>query len=51
MGSVLTVDQMPVMGDTNRVRVHEFPGGHMFYTRPANQGQLLKLAEDMVKAH
>jgi carboxypeptidase C (cathepsin A) len=51
MGSVLTVDQMPVMGDANRVQVHEFPGGHMFYTRPVNQGQLLKLAEDMVKAH
>jgi carboxypeptidase C (cathepsin A) len=51
MESVLTVDQMPVMGDANRVQVHEFPGGHMFYTRPANQGQLLKLAEDMVKAH
>jgi carboxypeptidase C (cathepsin A) len=51
MESVLTVDQMPVMGDANRVQVHEFPGGHMFYTRPANQGQLLKLAEDMVRAH
>ncbi len=37
MGSVLTVDQMPVMGDPGRVSVHEFPGGHMFYTRAANQ--------------
>ncbi len=51
MGSVLTVDQMPVMGDVNRVQVHEFPGGHMFYTRPGNQGQLHKLAEEMVRAH
>ncbi len=33
MGSVLTVDQMPVMGDPTRVAVKEFPGGHMFYTR------------------
>lgn len=33
MGSVLTVDQMPVMGDPTRVSVHEYPGGHMFYTR------------------
>ena len=33
MGSVLTVDQMPVMGDPTRVAVREFPGGHMFYTR------------------
>ena len=33
MGSLLTVDQMPVMGDPTRVAVHEYPGGHMFYTR------------------
>jgi carboxypeptidase C (cathepsin A) len=51
MGSVLTVDQMPVMGDPNRVQVHEFPGGHMFYTRPANQSGLHTLAEQMVAAH
>jgi carboxypeptidase C (cathepsin A) len=51
MGSVLTVDQMPVMGDANRVQVHEFPGGHMFYTRPANQAGLHDLAEKMVAAH
>ena len=35
MGSVLTVDQIPVMGDPTRVAVHEYPGGHMFYTRPS----------------
>jgi carboxypeptidase C (cathepsin A) len=51
MGSVLTVQQMPVMGDANRVQVHEFPGGHMFYTRPVNQSGLHKLAETMVAAH
>jgi carboxypeptidase C (cathepsin A) len=51
MGSVLTVEQMPVMGDPNRVSVHEFPGGHMFYTRPANQSGLHKLAETLVQAH
>ena len=34
MGSLLTVQQMPVMGDPTRVAVHEYPGGHMFYTRP-----------------
>ena len=33
MGSILTVDQMPVMGDPTRVSVREYPGGHMFYTR------------------
>jgi carboxypeptidase C (cathepsin A) len=51
MGSVLTVDQMPIMGDAARVEVHEFPGGHMFYTRPVNQGPLHKLAESMVDTH
>jgi carboxypeptidase C (cathepsin A) len=51
MGSVLTVNQMPVMGDPGRVSVHEFPGGHMFYTRPANQLGLHGLAETMVKTH
>ncbi|HEX4649969.1 MAG TPA: peptidase S10 [Granulicella sp.] len=51
MGSVLTVDQMPVMGDPGRVSVHEFPGGHMFYTRPANQAGLHQLAEQMVATH
>jgi carboxypeptidase C (cathepsin A) len=34
MGSVLTVDQMPMMGDATRVSVREYPGGHMFYNRP-----------------
>jgi carboxypeptidase C (cathepsin A) len=51
MGSILTVDQMPVMGDPNRVQVHEFPGGHMFYTRTVNQDGLHKLAETMVATH
>jgi carboxypeptidase C (cathepsin A) len=51
MGSVLTVDQMPLMGDPDRVQVHEFPGGHMFYTRPVNQDPLHKLAETMVNTH
>lgn len=51
MGSILTVDQMPVMGDPSRVQVQEFPGGHMFYTRSANQDALRKLAQTMVEAH
>lgn len=51
MGSVLSVDQMPIMGDANRVQVHEFPGGHMFYTRAVNQDALHKLAETMVETH
>jgi carboxypeptidase C (cathepsin A) len=51
MGSVLSVDQMPIMGDASRVQIHEFPGGHMFYTRTANQDALHKLAETMVETH
>ncbi len=51
MGSVLTVDQMPIMGDPGRVQVQEFPGGHMFYTRDVNQTALHGFAESMVRAH
>jgi carboxypeptidase C (cathepsin A) len=51
MGSLLTVDQMPVMGDASRVQVQEFPGGHMFYTRAVNQDSLHKLVETMVETH
>ena len=51
MGSLLAVDQMPIMGDPSRVQIHEFPGGHMFYTRAANQTGLHDLAETMVTTH
>ncbi len=51
MGSVLTVDEMPLMGDPARVSVHEYPGGHMFYTRPGSQAAFLKDVEAMVAAH
>jgi carboxypeptidase C (cathepsin A) len=39
---VLTVDQIPLMGDPSRVSVREYPGGHMFYTRPDSQAALRK---------
>jgi carboxypeptidase C (cathepsin A) len=42
MGSVLTVDQMPVMGDAARVEVHEYPGGHMFYSRADSRAAFKK---------
>jgi carboxypeptidase C (cathepsin A) len=29
MGSVLTVSQIPIMGDPTRITVHEYAGGHM----------------------
>jgi len=51
MGSVLTVDQMPVMGDPTRVAVHEYPGGHMFYSRPSSQAALRKDVQAMVAKH
>jgi len=51
MGSILTVDQMPVMGDATRVTVREYAGGHMFYTRPDSQAMLRKSAEEMFAKH
>jgi carboxypeptidase C (cathepsin A) len=51
MGSVLTVDEMPLMGDPKRVAVHEYPGGHMFYTRLGSQSLFLKDVEAMFAAH
>jgi carboxypeptidase C (cathepsin A) len=35
--SRLIVDQMPVSGDPNRVRLNVYPGGHMFYSRSGSQ--------------
>jgi len=51
MGSVLTVDQIPVMGDPTRVAVREYPGGHMFYTRPTSRDALRKDVMDMYSKH
>ncbi len=51
MGSVLTVDEMPVMGDPTRVAVKEYPGGHMFYTRETSRMALRKDVKDMVEKH
>ena len=42
MASLLIVDQMPAMGDPDRVQVREYPGGHMFYARPDSQAMLVK---------
>lgn len=51
MESVLTVDQMPVMGDPSRVAVREYPGGHMFYSRPDSQSSLRKDVQEMFSKH
>ena len=51
MGSVLTVDQIPVMGDPTRVAVKEYPGGHMFYTRAESRAALRKDVMEMYGKH
>ncbi len=51
MGSILTVDQMPVMGEPGRVSVHEYPGGHMFYSRGDSQAALRKDVSEMFAKH
>jgi carboxypeptidase C (cathepsin A) len=51
MGSILTVDQMPPMGDPARVAVHEYPGGHMFYSRQDSQATLRKDVQEMFGKH
>ena len=51
MGSVLTVDQMPLMGDAARVAVREYPGGHMFYSRPDSQAALRQNVMEMFSKH
>jgi carboxypeptidase C (cathepsin A) len=51
MGSILTVDQMPLLGDPTRVQVHEYPGGHMFYSRTTSSLALRKDVQDLVAKH
>jgi len=51
MGSILTVDQMPVMGDPARVAVREYPGGHMFYSRRDSQAALRTDAQELYAKH
>jgi len=50
MGSVLTQNQLPPKL-AGQVQIHEFPGGHMFYTRAGNSSGLHQLGEAMVAAH
>lgn len=51
MGSILTVDAMPVMGDPTRVAVKEYPGGHMFYTRESGRLALRKDVMELMQKH
>ena len=50
MGSLLTQNELLVKL-AGQVQVHEFPGGHMFYTRPENGAGLHDFAEKMVETH
>ena len=47
MASLLIVDQLPVMGDANRVRFKAYPGGHMFYSRPDSMAALRRDAQQL----
>jgi carboxypeptidase C (cathepsin A) len=51
MASILIVDQMPVMGNPTRVQVKNYPGGHMFYSRPQSQALLKSDVMKMYAAH
>jgi carboxypeptidase C (cathepsin A) len=51
MGSVLTVEQIPLMGDPGRVVVHEYAGGHMYYARLGSSLALRKDVMEMVAKH
>ncbi len=51
MGSILTVTQMPPMGDPKRVQVHMYPGGHMYYSRLESSLALRKDVLELVNAH
>ena len=42
MPSILIAEQIPSMGGGDRVQVKEYPGGHMFYSRPDSQAALRK---------
>ncbi|MGC9197879.1 MAG: S10 family peptidase [Acidobacteriaceae bacterium] len=50
MGSLLTQNQLPVKL-ASQFSVHEFPGGHMFYSRWSNGSGLHSLGEDLVEKH
>jgi carboxypeptidase C (cathepsin A) len=51
MASILIADQMPIMGNRQRVRVKEYVGGHMFYSRIASQQALRADALKMYAEH
>jgi carboxypeptidase C (cathepsin A) len=42
MESKMSLDQVPSFGDTERVKLKVYPGGHMFYTREGSRAAFLK---------
>ena len=51
MPSVMIAEQIPPMGGKDRVLVREYPGGHMFYSRPDSQAALRKDVMALYGAH
>ena len=39
------------MGDPSRIQVREYPGGHMFYSRPDSRAALKKDVQDLFLKH
>jgi carboxypeptidase C (cathepsin A) len=51
MASVLIVDQMPIMGNPDRVQVKEYAGGHMFYSRESSRAAFRRDAMQIYATH
>jgi carboxypeptidase C (cathepsin A) len=49
--SRLVIDQIPVSGDPNRVKLSLYPGGHMFYSRPGSQASFRTDVMQVFGAH
>ncbi len=47
--SRMIVDQMPAFGQTERVRLSVYPGGHMFYSRPDSGAAFKRDAEALYR--
>ena len=51
MGSLLTVNEIPTMGDPLRVQVKEYAGGHMYYARLASSLALRNDVKELYEKH
>jgi carboxypeptidase C (cathepsin A) len=47
-GSKMQLDQVPVYGSADRVRLVVYPGGHMFYSRDTSRAELRREAKAMI---